>query len=119
MTVTDPPLPPTTVKPASTVLAARVTVSGAAVTGTTVSVVRRSIVVDRLTTTKALAQSIVEIWWRPAGSTWRKLTTRRVDATGHATYRFTATRDAAYRWRFAGSTTQAGAWSKVVAIRVR
>jgi hypothetical protein len=114
MTVTAVP-----VSRARTVLTQEITVDGRAILGAVTGVLWRATVVDRLSTTRSLAGSIVELWWRPAGSTWRKLTNRRIDVTGHATYRFTATRDAAYRWRFTGSATQTGAWSTPVTIRVR
>lgn len=76
-------------------------------------------VADRVTAPRGLAGKRIELWWRPVGSTWRRLTTLTIGSTGTATYRFQAWRSADYRWRFLGSTAWKPAVTTVQRLTVR
>ncbi|MFM2105030.1 MAG: hypothetical protein RL338_62 [Chloroflexota bacterium] len=102
-------------------LAQRLVTGSRQVTTGTLSVVRRTTVDVRLQAPLALAGLTAELWVRQGGGAWRRLTTRRVNGAGIATYRFptTTARTVVLQWRFAGTSAQRAATSNTITLRVR
>ena len=109
----------TTVVKATPVLTRSTTVNGKVVTGTSISVRRGATVVHRLATAPRLSGLSIEIWWKPANSTWRRLAVRRLTSTGTGSYSYSALFSAQYRWRFTGNASYNAAWSATVSVTVR
>jgi hypothetical protein len=64
-------------------------------------------------TTPLVAGAIVEIWRQWAAGEWAPIAVRRVRAGGMASYSFSASRDARYRFRFPGGQGFRAAWGPV------
>lgn len=108
----------TTILPIST-LTTTWLAKGKATSSAPIRVKRPTAMTMRLSTSPSLAGRTAEVWWQIDGGAWTRLTTRKIDANGAASYSFTAWRpDVAYRWRFGGDTTYAfslGAARRIIA----
>jgi hypothetical protein len=113
-------LSPSPVKARSAVrLLGRLNLVGLPVSRLTLSTYPTKVIVARISASWGLKGTTIELWTRTTGGTWHKLTTRVLDATGHASVKLAATRSATYRWRFGGTSVYFPAWSNSVTLTVR
>jgi hypothetical protein len=113
-------LSPSPVKARSAVrLLGRLNLVGLPVSRLTLSTYPTKVIVARISASWGLKGTTIELWTRTTGGTWHKLTTRVLDATGHASVKLAVTRSATYRWRSGGTSVYLPAWSNSVTLTVR
>lgn len=101
-------------------LAARLGVGQGRVSRLSAEVAPGTRVVVRVRAADALASGRIELWSRREGrAAWRRVAVRTISTGGLASYSFTVTRGADYRWRIAPRSGSSARSSNIVSVRLR